>query len=98
MARIRETLERCFAGVAFAEADARDEALEMAGLTTAPACGAGLEDTFAAVAFAESGCHDEALEMLGCQLPVRKVLRSDFLDSVGLGGVPVWYGVAPVAN
>lgn len=95
MKRIREALERSFAGAAFAEAGAHDEALAMAGITPLVGCATSVEDMFAAVAFAEAGCREEALEVLGCVRPVRRVIHSDFLNSVGLGEVPVWYGLAP---
>lgn len=98
MERIREALERCFAGMAFAEANAHDEALAVAGLTPLTTCSTSMEDIFAAAAFAEAGCRDEALEVLGCVRPVRRVIRSDFLTSVGLGDVPVWYALAPTTN
>jgi len=86
-------LEDAFAGAAFAEAGERLEAMEMAGVRE---CGASVSDIFAAVAFAEADCPDTALEMLGCA-PRRltpPVQVCGFLESVGLGGVNVAYGLA----
>ncbi|MGJ3522795.1 hypothetical protein ACR4XJ_07135 [Nitratidesulfovibrio sp. D1] len=96
MATLRETLERCFAAVAFADAADHGEAMRMAGVTPAPACAGRLEDVFAAVAFAEADCRDAALEMMGCVRPARRVIRNSFLADVGLGDVAVCYGVAPI--
>lgn len=86
-------IEDTFAGLAFAEAGETAAAMEMAGVKD---CGVGVEDIFAAVAFAEADCHDVALEMLGCAprrlAPTPQVCG--FLESVGLGGVHVAYGLA----
>jgi hypothetical protein len=86
-------LEDTFAGLAFAEAGETETAMQMAGVKD---CGAGVEDIYAAVAFAEADCPDAALEMLGCA-PRRltpPVQVCGFLESVGLGGVHVAYGLA----
>lgn len=96
MATLRETLERCFAAVAFADAAEHGEAMRMAGVTATPACAGRLEDVFAAVAFAEADCRDAALEMMGCARPARRIIHSSFLDNVGLGDVAVCYGVVPI--
>lgn len=93
MLGLRKRLEDAFAGAAFAEAGEREEAMTMAGVR---GCEASVADVFAAVAFAEADCHDEALEMLGCAprrlAPTPPVCG--FLESVGLGGVHVTYGLA----
>jgi hypothetical protein len=86
-------LEDTFAGLAFAEAGETETAMQMACVKD---CGAGVEDIYAAAAFAEADCHDAALEMLGCA-PRRltpPVQVCGFLESVGLGGVHVAYGLA----
>ncbi len=86
-------LEDTFAGLAFAEAGEREEAMRMASVTE---CGAGVADMFAAAAFAEANCHDEALELLGIR-PKRLApppQACGFLESVGLSGVRVAYGLA----
>jgi hypothetical protein len=86
-------LEDTFAAQAFAEAGERETAMHMAGVQD---CGASVSDVYAAVAFAEAGCFDEAREMLGEKpkrlAPTLKVCG--FLESVGLSGVHVAYGLA----
>lgn len=86
-------LEDSFAGLAFAEAGEREEAMLMANVKD---CGASVSDVYAAAAFAEAGCLDEARELSG-GMPKRLVLRPQacgFLESVGLSGVNVAYGLA----
>jgi len=85
-------LEDTFAGLAFAEAGETETAMQMAGVKD---CNVGVADVFAAAAFAEADCHAEALEMLG-RAPKRlapPVQVCGFLESVGLGGVHVAYGL-----
>lgn len=85
-------LEDTFAAVAYAEADEGQEAMRMAGVKE---CG-GVSDAFAAAAFAEANCPDQARELMGCAprrlAPTPQV--GGFLESVGLGGVSVAYGLA----
>lgn len=86
-------MEDCFAALAFAEAGETKTAMAMAGVEES---GYGVSDVYAAVAFAEVGCHDEARRMLG-MTPVRLAPTPKvcgFLDSVGLSGVRVAYGLA----
>ncbi len=86
-------IEDTFAGAAFAEAGDRDEAMRMAKVTE---CSASVSDVYAAAAFAEAGCHEEALELMGCK-PKRLApppQACGFLESVGLSGVHVAYGLA----
>ena len=92
MLELRQRLEDAFAGAAFAEAGELDEAMTMAGVRQ---CDASASDIFAAVAFAEANCPETALEMLGCA-PRRPAPSPvcGFLESVGLGGVHVTYGLA----
>lgn len=93
MIAMLKRLEDTFAGAAFAEAGEREEAMRMAGVTE---CGAGVADTYAAVAFAEAGCFDEARELMGVR-PGRLApppQACGFLESVGLSGVRVAYGLA----
>lgn len=88
-------LEDSFAGAAFAEAGEVETAMQMAGVRDS---GAGVADVYAAAAFAEAGCHDEALEMLG-RRPMRLAPPPQvcgFLESVGLTGAHVAYGLAEV--
>lgn len=86
-------LEDTFAALAFAEADEREAAMYMAGVQEMRA---SIADVFAAAAFAEAGCAAEAREVLGL-MPVRLAPTpkvASFLESVGLGGVHVAYGLA----
>lgn len=91
---LKRTLEDTFSAQAFAEAGEPEAAMRMAGVTGAAESSA--LDAFAAAAFAEAGCHAEALELLGRApkrlAPTRPVCG--FLESVGLGGVRVAYGLA----
>ncbi|GEM_PF-1418673 len=90
---LRKTLEDTFAAQAFAGAGERQEAMQMAGVKESAV---SVSDVFAAVAFAEAGCLAEAREMLG-QVPVRLAPTPKvcgFLESVGLTGVHVAYGLA----
>lgn len=86
-------LEDSFAGLAFAEAGERETAMQMAQVTD---CEASVSDVYAAAAFAEAGCFEEARQMLGFEpkrlAPTRQVCG--FLESVGLSGVQVAYGLA----
>lgn len=98
MKRIREIIEQCFAGVAFAEANEHEEALVTANIRKVAPCTVSTEDIFVAATFAEANCHEMAHTILGHQRPVQRVIQSDFLRSVGLSGVPIWYGVTPATN
>ncbi len=99
MKKLRDILETTFAATAFAEADDDVTALEMTGKSPAGRTAtAGLfrriSDAFAAVAFAEADEADMAREIMG-RPPIKKSRSSlpGFLESVGLGGVKVYYGV-----
>lgn len=91
---LKRTLEDTFSAQAFADAGELEDAMRMAGVNEATALSA--QDVFAAAAFAEVGCHAEALEVLGRTpkrfVPTRPVCG--FLESVGLSGVRVAYGLA----
>ncbi|MHC1700904.1 MAG: hypothetical protein AB9900_07985 [Humidesulfovibrio sp.] len=88
-----KTLEDTFAAMAFANAGERQEAMQMAGVKETTV---SVSDVYAAVAFAEVGCVPEARELLGLRparlVPTPKVCG--FLESVGLSGVHVAYGLA----
>lgn len=91
---LRKTLEDTFSAQAYAEAGENETAMRMAGVEEKQ--GASVSDCFAAVAFAEAGSHELAREMMGVAprrlAPTRPVCG--FLESVGLGGVSVAYGLA----
>ncbi|MBU1041015.1 MAG: hypothetical protein KKF77_07960 [Proteobacteria bacterium] len=88
-----KSLEDTFAALAFADAGERQEAMQMAGVKE---MSVSVSDVFAAVAFAEAGCEAEARDLLGIRpvrlMPTPKVCG--FLESVGLSGVRVAYGLA----
>ncbi|MEW6530586.1 MAG: hypothetical protein AB1473_07105 [Thermodesulfobacteriota bacterium] len=91
-------LEYWFAAVAFAEAGERETALALVGLKPREArqrvgLMETLNRTFAAAAFAEADCHEAAREILE---PAPR--EESFLAKVGLKGIRVYYGVAPVAE
>ena len=88
-----KSLEDTFAALAFADAGERQEAMQMAGVKE---MSVSVSDVFAAVAFAEADCEAEARELMGMR-PVRLVPTPKvcgFLESVGLTGVRVAYGLA----
>ncbi len=100
-------LESIFSAVAFAEAGEHKTALEIAGGSNLAARRPArlrswfgrLERAFAAVAFAEGGMREEALAVAGITSPRTNPLRpslQEFVHRVGLSGVPVFYGVAPI--
>jgi len=98
MAGWSEKLGNWFSAVAFAEAGEHKAALEMVGLAPGEAKQRSslmqtLDSVFAAGAFAEENCHDTARQILG--LENRK---GSFLETVGLGGIRVWYGTARLAE
>ena len=88
-------LEKWFSAVAFAEAGEHKVALEMVGFPAKPRESAAflptLNTTFAAAAFAEANCHDMAQEILD-----RDAKKGSFAEAMGLKGVRIWYGFAPV--
>ena len=93
MLKMLKTLEDTFAALAFAGVGERQTAMEMAGVRETTA---SVSDVYAAAAFAEAGCDAEARELLGLRsvrlTPTPKVCG--FLESVGLSGVRVAYGLA----
>jgi len=94
MLAMLKRIEDTFAALAFAETGEAETAMHMAGVEEKS--GASVMDHFAAAAFAEAGCLDEARQMLGVMpkrlAPTPKTFG--FLESVGLAGVSVAYGLA----
>jgi hypothetical protein len=93
-----ERIEAWFAAVAFAEADEQATALKIVGIAPREAeQREGVLETwsrtFVAAAFAEADCPDIAKEILAVD-PKEK----SFLEMVGLKGIRVWYGTAPVSR
>ena len=103
MARYLEKYEAIFSGVAFAEMNEHETALELSGLgygmrkkvADLKQC---LERVFAATAFTDVACHDMAVEMLKePKVKGRKIKSfSRFLEEVGLQGVRFQYVVARI--
>jgi hypothetical protein len=107
MMNVKNSLERIFGAVSFAEANCRQHAIDHLGAHTAPAGEASIlqwirltwkprvENLFNAVAFAECNCPEHAEEFIaeGTRRCRTETLQ-DFLDTIGLGNVPVYYGVA----
>jgi len=91
---LKKTLEETFAAQAFAEVGENEVAMRMAGVEEHGRV--SVQDSFAAVAFAEAGSHELAREMMGIRpkrlMPTRPVCG--FLESVGIVGVRVAYGLA----
>mgnify|MGYP006289020485 CR=1 FL=1 len=107
MNSVKNTLDRIFGAVSFAEADCREHALDYLKSQPIDAEKASIlqwihrtwkprmENLFNAVAFAEGGCPELAEELMGQRKRgYRKESLQDFLDNIGLGNVPVYYGVA----
>ena len=99
MRKWKETLERMFAAVSFAEAGEYETAQSLAGIqpNRAGKLSHAFEKTFVAAAFAEAGCPETSLNLLG-ENPSRIATRplDAFLENVGLRGVPVRYGFAAI--
>jgi hypothetical protein len=91
MKSIKNTIEKIFSAVAFAEADDRTTALQMMDAKPVNLL-QSVQNTFAAVAFAEADLRDEALAMVDAKAPRRKpAAEGSFLDAVGLGNIPANY-------
>jgi hypothetical protein len=89
--------QRWMTAITFAEAGEWETARRMIPVTTLNRKISPLEQSFMAAAFAEAGLHDDAIKMadgLSYQAPTTE----DFLQSLGLGGVRVTYGVLAVGS
>lgn len=97
-------IENIFAAAAFAEAGEHETALKFADIKPSNKPGKvskflkGMDTYFSAVAFAEADCHDVAREYLGkSKSPARSSQPlDDFLETIGLQGVRVSYGVVTI--
>jgi len=93
-------LEKTFAAVSFAEAGEHNTAIQMAGLKPYGRkkmfdFSTYLDRIFAAVSFAEAGCPEIAQEFISKNIRPKDVKSIDaFLETVGLQGVRVSYGLA----
>ena len=96
-----ENIEKTFAAVSFAEAGEHDTAMEIAAIkpdrSKVPKFLKAIRKIFVAITYAEAGCHDMALEFLG-----KDTVKSSehsletFLNTVGLKGVRISYGLVRV--
>lgn len=98
MKKFKEKLESIFMAVAFAEAGEHETAASMAGIEINQNPGVNwietLQNSFAAAAFAEADCPETALEFMGhTDGKHRRAPLEIFLETVGLQGVRVRYGV-----
>lgn len=93
-----EKIEAWFSAAAFAEAGEHETAMQLAGLEPNRASREvgvvrAFNRIFATAAFAEADCREMALEILDSEKTER-----GFLANVGLSGVSVRYGLAPVSQ
>jgi len=98
-----EKIEKTFAAVAFAEAGEHETAMKIAEIK--PSVSTRFSDFlksfdkyFSAITFAEADCHVMAREYLGKPVP-RMALQQpldNFLETIGLQGVRVSYGVVTI--
>lgn len=97
MGKFLEKLRAAFAASSFAEVGEQEMAMEIAGISPRRKGAPSWGDTFAAVAFAEANCHEIAREIMGEVKTFGSERTLDaFLDSVGLRGVRVCYGMARI--
>jgi hypothetical protein len=92
MKKSLNTFQKWMTAITFAEAGEWDTARQMSPVSVPNRKISQLEQTFMAAAFAEAGLYDEAVRMaegLSYQAPA----TDDFLQSLGLKGVRVTYGV-----
>jgi hypothetical protein len=90
-------LQAAFAGSSFAEVGEQDMAMEIAGISPKKKRTLTWDQTFTAATFAEANCHEIAKEITGGSRGARPERTLDtFLDSVGLKGVRVCYGLARI--
>jgi hypothetical protein len=97
--RWREMIERMFAAVAFAEQGRQKEAMEIAGIREARrTLKQIIEDYGAATAFAEAQEFGYAYALATDTVvkPTQKPDILSFLETIGLKGAPVRYGIAQI--
>ncbi|MEJ5299866.1 MAG: hypothetical protein WHS38_02635 [Thermodesulforhabdaceae bacterium] len=97
--RWKDTLERIFAAVAFAEQGREKEAMEMAGVRESRrTLKQIIEDYSTATAFAEAQefGYAYALATDTVAKPAQKPTLLSFLETVGLKGAPVYYGTVKI--
>ena len=90
--KLAKSAEQTFMAAAFAEAGEWETARSMMPQTFQSKFAQFFEQTFMAVAFAEESMHDEAHRIIGkTSQPTNRA--ENFLNSVGLRGVRMTYGI-----
>ena len=79
--------------ITFAEAGEWDTARQMMPKGRSRHAIGWLQKTFMAAAFAEEGLPEEALRIMASQSPLANSSADAFLNSIGLGGIRMTYGV-----
>lgn len=98
MKKTLNTFQKWMTAITFAEAGEWDMAREMSPPVSVPSRKISqIEQTFMAAAFAEAGLYDEAVRMAE-GLSYQAHVPDNFLQSLGLGGVRVTYGVLVVGS
>jgi len=86
------TFQKWMTAITFAEAGEWETAKTMVPVTIRSRAINQFQKTFMAAAFAEEGLHAEAIA-LAEGLPLQAPSGDDFLQSLGLGGIRMTYGV-----
>ncbi len=97
MRKSLSSFQKWMSAITFAEAGEWETAQQMIPASILNRKISPLEQSFMAAAFAEAGLYEDAIKMadgLSYQAPK----SSDFLQSLGLGGVRVTYGVLAVGS
>jgi hypothetical protein len=86
------TLQKWMTAITFAEAGEWETAKSMMPAPLRSRAVSQFEKSFMAAAFAEEGLHDEAIRLAECP-DLQAPKADDFLQSLGLGGIRMTYGV-----
>lgn len=86
------TLQKWMTAITFAEAGEWETAKNMMPVTIRSRAINKFQKIFMAAAFAEEGLHAEAISLAECP-DLQAPKADDFLQSLGLGGIRMTYGV-----
>lgn len=86
------TLQKWMTAITFAEAGEWETAKNMMPVTLRSRAINKFQKIFMAAAFAEEGLHAEAISLAECP-DLQTPKADDFLQSLGLGGIRMTYGV-----
>lgn len=86
------TLQKWMTAITFAEAGEWETAKNMMPVTLRSRAINQFQKIFMAAAFAEEGLHAEAISLAECA-DLQAPKADDFLQSLGLGGIRMTYGV-----